>query len=352
MRMAFRTVRRTLLLTTLALLATASRAAAQAETTEYYGTDAVGSVRIVFNASGAVLGRQDYDPFGREILAASGVPPERFGGQSTDGEVQQGYFHARQFQSRVGRFAAADPALEDVVDPQRWNRYSYGLNNPETFTDSNGLFPNISPGIAGFIGCKAKHFDFCGVDTEEGSTSYDDSDVIPEQTDPTAGTGGRPDGGRTQPGLQSDPPPTIPPPQDPPPNDPPPRDPPKPECAPGFIQSANSAWRLAQIGHAETESGFWIVDDNGTTQYLPLPLTNQTRTITNLRVPRGARGLFHTHPNSALPQPSPGDVRNSNNSGLPFYVGSSSGLWVHTPGGQQSSLLRSGTSWLKPCSTK
>ena len=50
----------------------AAPAAAQTETIEYYGTDAVGSVRIVFDASGTVLGRQDYEPFGREILAAWG----------------------------------------------------------------------------------------------------------------------------------------------------------------------------------------------------------------------------------------------------------------------------------------
>ena len=108
MRIASRAVRRPFLLAGLVLLAGAPQAAAQSETTEYYGTDAVGSVRIVFNASGAVLGRQDYDPFGREILSAWGVPPERFGGQTTDDEAQQAYFHARQLQSRMGRFGSVD----------------------------------------------------------------------------------------------------------------------------------------------------------------------------------------------------------------------------------------------------
>lgn len=64
-------------------------AAAQTETIEYYGTDAVGSVCIVFNASGAVPARQDYGPFGQEILSASGMSPERFGGQTVDGEMRQ-----------------------------------------------------------------------------------------------------------------------------------------------------------------------------------------------------------------------------------------------------------------------
>jgi RHS repeat-associated protein len=144
MRIAPR-VRRTLLLTTLALLATSNRAAAQTETIEYYGTDAVGSVRIVFNASGTVLGRQDYDPFGREILSAWGVPPERFGGQTTDGEVQQAYFHARQFQSRTGRFGATDPVFDAVSQPQEWARYSYARNNPLRNVDFFGLEDKQGP---------------------------------------------------------------------------------------------------------------------------------------------------------------------------------------------------------------
>jgi hypothetical protein len=43
----------------------------------------------VFNASGAVPARQDYGPFGQEILSASGMSPERFGGQTVDGEMRQ-----------------------------------------------------------------------------------------------------------------------------------------------------------------------------------------------------------------------------------------------------------------------
>jgi len=71
-------------------------ASAQSETIEYYGQDAVGSVRIVFDAGGTVLGRQDYAPFGRILLPSFGMPAEAFVGNTTDGESDQGYFHARQ----------------------------------------------------------------------------------------------------------------------------------------------------------------------------------------------------------------------------------------------------------------
>jgi RHS repeat-associated protein len=138
------------------LLASATRVSAQTETTEYYGTDAVGSVRIVFDASGAVLGRQDYDPFGREILAAWGVPPERFGGQSTDGEVQQGYFHARQFQSRTGRFASTDPLFDAIDYPPAWNRYAYALDSPLSIEDSDGLQAKLKTGVNGCVNSPLK----------------------------------------------------------------------------------------------------------------------------------------------------------------------------------------------------
>jgi RHS repeat-associated protein len=140
MRSVLRILRHTLLLAAIALLAAAAPAAAQSETVEYYGTDAVGSVRIVFNASGTMLGRQDYDPFGREILSAWGLPPERFGGQTVDREVQQADFHARQFQSRTGRFLLSDPVFGGAYIPEQWNRYAYGKNNPLRFTDYGGLW--------------------------------------------------------------------------------------------------------------------------------------------------------------------------------------------------------------------
>jgi len=47
-------------------LVTLPRVAAeqQAETVEYYGSDVIGSIRIVFDAYGNLIGRQDFTPFG------------------------------------------------------------------------------------------------------------------------------------------------------------------------------------------------------------------------------------------------------------------------------------------------
>jgi hypothetical protein len=50
------------------------------EAIEDYATDAVGSIRVVFDPTGAVVGRSDYLPFG-ETYAQTGVNPrQRFTG--------------------------------------------------------------------------------------------------------------------------------------------------------------------------------------------------------------------------------------------------------------------------------
>ncbi len=52
------------------------------------------------------------------------------------------FFEARYNASTQGRFTSADPLLSSgrVSDPQTWNRYSYGLNNPLYFIDPLGLY--------------------------------------------------------------------------------------------------------------------------------------------------------------------------------------------------------------------
>jgi RHS repeat-associated protein len=132
-------VKRLLLLAVL-LLGFPLRAAAQpAETVEYYGQDMIGSIRIVWDASGNIVGRQDYAPFGRSLFPVPQMPKEGFGAREKNDETEQGYFHARMFEERTGRFTAPDPIGAGLFMPQRWNRYAYALNNPVTMVDFNGL---------------------------------------------------------------------------------------------------------------------------------------------------------------------------------------------------------------------
>jgi len=115
--------------------------AARAQVVEYYPVDAIGSVRAVTDPGGAVIERHDYLPFGEECTAGPcalnpGVgagQPKRFTGKERDTETGFDYFGARYYGSKIGRLTTADPGTnirESLVNPQRWNRYAYSLNNP------------------------------------------------------------------------------------------------------------------------------------------------------------------------------------------------------------------------------
>jgi hypothetical protein len=48
------------------------------------------------------------------------------------------YFTARYYAGVQGRFTGADPATGWQEDPQSWNKYAYGRNNPLIYTDPSG----------------------------------------------------------------------------------------------------------------------------------------------------------------------------------------------------------------------
>lgn len=62
-------------------------------------------------------------------------------GKERDTESGLDYFGARYYGSSMGRLMSPDPQTPTplhLLNPQRWNMYSYGLNNPLTFTDAGG----------------------------------------------------------------------------------------------------------------------------------------------------------------------------------------------------------------------
>jgi RHS repeat-associated protein len=149
------------LLVLVALLALPRVAAAQqAETIEYYGQDVIGSIRIVYDANGNVIGRQDFTPFGTPVQVTPPVPKEGFGGQEKDDEANEAYFHARMLQTRLARFGSPDPVESGVEDPQLWNRYAYASNRPLWFVDPTGLMVFHSSSVPGCV----DHPSICDMD--------------------------------------------------------------------------------------------------------------------------------------------------------------------------------------------
>jgi hypothetical protein len=46
--------------------------------------------------------------------------------------------NARYYMPEIGRFISPDPIVPDPANPQTFNRYEYGLNNPIKYTDPTG----------------------------------------------------------------------------------------------------------------------------------------------------------------------------------------------------------------------
>jgi len=115
----------------------------------YRRADWLGSARIGSQPFQAIPWAETaYAPFG-EPYAQSGATDLSFTGQNSDVASGDYDFLYREY-SIQGRWASPDPAGLAVVDsanPQSWNRYVYGLNNPCAFADPLGLDPNCKLSI-------------------------------------------------------------------------------------------------------------------------------------------------------------------------------------------------------------
>ncbi len=58
------------------------------------------------------------------------------------------HMKGRIYDPTLGRFLQPDPIVEDDLNPQTWNRYTYVRNNPMTFTDPTGYVTKGSNGCA------------------------------------------------------------------------------------------------------------------------------------------------------------------------------------------------------------
>jgi RHS repeat-associated protein len=109
----------------------------------YRMTDNLGSSVGTLTLTGALSGGiQDYAPFGELFNGSSTSDPYKFTGKERDTESGNDYFGARYFGFSMGRFLSPDPLgpwVADVNDPQSWNFYAYGRNNPLINIDPTGL---------------------------------------------------------------------------------------------------------------------------------------------------------------------------------------------------------------------
>jgi RHS repeat-associated protein len=78
------------------------------------------------------------------VAGGSSTSPNhyKFTGKERDGESGLDYFGARYYASAQGRFLSADqPGFDqNKAEPQSWNLYTYGRNNPLFFADPTGEY--------------------------------------------------------------------------------------------------------------------------------------------------------------------------------------------------------------------
>lgn len=112
--------------------------------TTFYHTDGLGSVVAATGATGTVLWRKSYTPYGAQIGSSHRAEPLSYTGKPHDNITGLTYFGARYFDPEVGRFISVDPVGFVESNPMSFNRYLYVNNNPYKYVDPDGEFLNFA----------------------------------------------------------------------------------------------------------------------------------------------------------------------------------------------------------------
>jgi RHS repeat-associated protein len=144
-------------------------------TINYTATDQLGSPRLLTNSFGEVVSRRDFMPFGEDIYQNVGGRTSslkygsstddvrlKFTGYQKDAETSLDFAEARMYDNTRGRFTAVDPLMASgkSADPQTFDRYVYGMNNPLKNIDPSGMDTGIYFDHSGnYLGWDGKYDD-------------------------------------------------------------------------------------------------------------------------------------------------------------------------------------------------
>jgi RHS repeat-associated protein len=102
----------------------------------YIHTDGLGSPVARTDASGYVISRTRYEPYG--YVAAGVQPTIGFTGHVNDGDTGLTYMQQRYYDPVAGRFLSIDPVTTDANTGGSFNRYVYASNGPYKYVDPDG----------------------------------------------------------------------------------------------------------------------------------------------------------------------------------------------------------------------
>lgn len=101
-------------------------------------TDFLGSPIARTNASGTLLNRYDYEPYG--LTTGRWARPDGIGYSGHVNDVNSGlvYMQQRYYDPTAGRFLSVDPITTDLQSAEHFNRYLYAAGNPYKYRDPDG----------------------------------------------------------------------------------------------------------------------------------------------------------------------------------------------------------------------
>ena len=117
--------------------------------TLYLHKDNLGSTVSITNAGGNIVQHFSYDPWGKQTAFGShsifntySTPGDSHGytGHKMMNDIGIIHMNGRIYDPTLGRFLQADPHIQAPKNSQSYNRYSYVLNNPLSYTDPSGFF--------------------------------------------------------------------------------------------------------------------------------------------------------------------------------------------------------------------
>ena len=127
----------------------------------YLHRDYLGSILAITNSAGTLVEKRHFDAWGNVLLVQDGqgnvLDKLTFLERGYTGhEHLQGVglinMNARLYDAKLHRFLAPDNYVQDPGNPQNYNLYGYGFNNPLKYTDPSGNYAVFDDIIAAAIG--------------------------------------------------------------------------------------------------------------------------------------------------------------------------------------------------------
>jgi len=112
-----------------------------ADSITYFHDDITGTPMAATDASGTLLWKESYRPYGDPMQPPVADNKIWFAGKPYDKDSGLSYMGGRYYDPMLGRFMGVDPAGFNENNLHSFNRYAYANNNPNKFVDPDGHSP-------------------------------------------------------------------------------------------------------------------------------------------------------------------------------------------------------------------